>query len=96
MTKEYLEDGRLHVLQDKYIPDYVTVIRIHGPFMFGTAEKLAEVTDRMDDLTAVVILRLRNMTAIDASGLAALQEFADKLHGTGRILILCGAPAATG
>ncbi|HUE69867.1 MAG TPA: SulP family inorganic anion transporter [Pirellulaceae bacterium] len=91
VTKEYVEDGRLHVLQDKYIPDYVTVIRIHGPFLFGTTEKLADAADCMDEFTPVVIVRLRNMTAIDASGLMALQEFADKLHATGRILILCGA-----
>jgi SulP family sulfate permease len=91
VTKEYVEDGRLHVLQDKPIPDYVTVIRIHGPFLFGTTEKLSAVADRVDRLTPVVILRLRNMTAIDATGLLALEDFADKLHASGRHLILCGA-----
>jgi sulfate permease, SulP family len=91
VTKEYLDDGRLHILQDKYIPDYVTVIRIHGPFLFGTTDKLAEVTDRIDELTPVVIVRLRNMTAIDATGLLALEDLADRLHATGRILIVCGA-----
>lgn len=91
VTKEYVEDGRLHVLQDKHIPDYVTVIRIHGPFLFGMTEKLSAVIDRIDDLTPVVILRLRNMTAIDATGLLALEDLADKLHATGRHPILCGA-----
>ena len=91
VTKEYVEDGRLHVLQDRHIPDYVTVIRIHGPFLFGTTEKLSAVTDHLEDLTPVVILRLRNMTAIDATGLLALEDLADKLHATGRTLILCGA-----
>jgi SulP family sulfate permease len=91
VTKEYLEDGKLHILQDKYIPDYVTVIRIHGPFLFGTTEKLAEATERIDELTPVVIVRLRNMTAIDATGLLALEDLADKLAASGRILILCGA-----
>jgi SulP family sulfate permease len=91
VTKEYVEDGRLHVLQDKHIPDYVTVVRIHGPFLFGTAQKLSVVTDHIKDLTPVVILRLRNMTAIDATGLLALEDLADKLHAAGRHLILCGA-----
>ncbi len=91
VTKEYIEDGRLHVLQDKHIPEYVAVIRIHGPFLFGAAEKLSAVTDPMEDLTPVVILRLRNMTAIDATGLLALEDLADLLHATGRALILCGA-----
>ena len=39
----------------------------------------------------IVILRLRNMTAIDASGLHALETLSDRLHRSGRTLILCGA-----
>lgn len=91
VTKEYVEDGRLHILQDKPIPEYVTIVRIHGPFLFGTAEKLSILTDHIADLSPVVVLRLRNMTAIDATGVLALEELADKLHATGRHLILCGA-----
>jgi len=91
VTRAYVEDGRLHTLQDKHIPEYVTIIRIHGPFLFGAAEKLSAVTDHIEELTPVVILRLRNMTAIDATGLLALEDLADKLHTNGHILILCGA-----
>jgi SulP family sulfate permease len=91
VTKEYIEDGRLHSLQDKQIPDYVTVIRIHGPFLFGTTDSLSNVSDSIGDLAPIVIIRLRNMTAIDATGLLALEDLADKLHGTNRVLILCGA-----
>ena len=58
-------DG-LHILQDKHIPDYVTVFRIHGPFLFGATDKIAAVLDHADALPPIVILRLRNMTAIDA------------------------------
>jgi sulfate permease, SulP family len=91
VTREYIEDGRVHSLQDKHIPDYVTIVRIHGPFLFGTTENLSNVSDHIGELTPVVILRLRNMTAIDATGLLALEDLADKLHAAGRILILCGA-----
>ena len=41
-------------------------------------------------LPTVVILRLRNMTAIDATGLHALEHLADMLHRNGRSLLLCG------
>ena len=37
-------------------------------------------------------MRLRDMTAIDATGLRAIQDLADSLHATGRALLLCGAP----
>ena len=59
VTKEYVEDGRLHILQDKHIPDYVTVVRIHGPFLFGAAEKLSAISPTIsENLRQVVIVRL--------------------------------------
>jgi SulP family sulfate permease len=91
VTDDYIEDGRVHILQDKDIPYYVTIFRIHGPFLFGATEKLAVVTQNMHTLPPVVILRLRNMTALDATGLYAIEEVARTLHTTGRTLIVCGA-----
>jgi SulP family sulfate permease len=92
-----VEDGRVHILQDKDIPYYATIFRIHGPFLFGATDKISVVTEKLHNLPPVVILRLRNMTAIDATGLFALEEIARKLHENKRTLILCGAreqPAA--
>src|SRR5215469_15561123 len=40
VTDDYVEAGRAHILQDKDIPDYVRVFRIHGPFLFGATDKL--------------------------------------------------------
>jgi sulfate permease, SulP family len=91
VTKDYVEDGRAHVLQGKDIPDYATVFRIHGPFLFGSTDKFSEILDRLDSLPPIIVLRLRNMTAIDATGLGAIQELADQIHATGRKLLLCGA-----
>jgi SulP family sulfate permease len=91
VTPEYLEEGRVHILQDKHIPDYVTILRIHGPFLFGTTDKLQGVVDRIDELTPIVIFRLRNMTAIDATGLRALEDLTERLRSSGRAAIFCGA-----
>jgi SulP family sulfate permease len=91
VTGDYVEDGRLHILQDKDIPYYATIFRIHGPFLFGATEKISVVTEKMHELPPIVIIRLRNMTAIDATGLFALEEIAQQLHATKRTLILCGA-----
>ena len=92
VTPEYMEHGRAHTLQDKLIPPYVAVFRIHGPFLFGATEKLENVAHQLPKLPPILILRLRNMTAIDATGLQALEQFADRVHASGRSLILCGAP----
>jgi SulP family sulfate permease len=91
VTPEYLEDGQAHILQDKDIPATVTILRIHGPFLFGTTDKLADATKNLAQFNDVVILRLRNMTALDATGIHALEQFSERLHKTGKTLLLCGA-----
>src|SRR5262252_6581021 len=91
VTEDYVEDGRVHILQDKDIPYYATIFRIHGPFLFGATDKIQAVTENVHRLPPVVILRLRNMTALDATGLFAIEEVARQLHATKRTLILCGA-----
>src|SRR5438552_17606073 len=91
VTRDYVADSRVHVLQGKDIPDYAVVYRVHGPFLFGATDKFVDILEELDTLPPIVILRLRNMTAIDATGLDAIRELADTLHASGRSLLLCGA-----
>jgi SulP family sulfate permease len=91
VTQEYVQDGHAHILQGKDIPAFVSILRIHGPFLFGTTARLTAETLDLDSFAPIVILRLRNMTAIDATGLCALEAFSDQLKKSHRTLILCGA-----
>jgi len=91
VTPDYIEDGRPHTLQDKEVPPYVTILRIHGPFLFGTTDQLREETADVSQYAPVVIVRLRNMTALDATGLHALEELNDRLQKSGRTMLICGA-----
>lgn len=91
VTANYIERGRQHILQDKDVPPYVSIVRIHGPFLFGTTDKLGEETRDLSRFAPIVVLRLRNMTAIDATGLHALETLADRLKKSDRTLLLCGA-----
>src|SRR5947207_12591466 len=84
VTDDYIEDGRIHILQDKDIPYYATIFRIHGPFLFGATDKVSVITQKIHELPPVVIIRLRNMTAMDATGIYALEEIAKQLHASGR------------
>ena len=93
VTPEYIEAGRPHILQDKTIPDDVAIFRIHGPFLFGSTDKLHEIAAQAASLPPVVILRCRNMTAVDGTGLSAIEELAEDLRKSGRTLVICGAPA---
>ena len=97
VTPRFLDSARVHGLHDKSIPSYVNVFKIQGPFLFGAADNLSVITERLETLPEIVILRLRYMTAIDGTGLRALEDLADQLRATGRTLIVCGArdqPAA--
>jgi len=91
VSEEYVREGHVHILQHKVIPAYVTIFRIHGPFLFGATDKIEEISSRLPSLPPILILRLRNMTAIDSTGLQALESLADQVHESGRELILCGA-----
>jgi len=91
VTDEYVREGHVHSLQHHALPPYVRIFRIHGPFLFGATDKLRVVTHDTSSLPEIVVLRLRNMTALDATGLRAIEELADLLHQSGRDLILCGA-----
>jgi len=91
VTPEYIEDSLHHSLHRMTIPHYVRIFRIHGPFLFGATDKLSVISDNLATLPEIVVLRLRNMNAIDGTGLRAFEELADALHGSGRELLLCGA-----
>jgi sulfate permease, SulP family len=90
VTPDYIRDGRAHSLQLHQVPDEVAIYRIHGPFLFGSTDKLLDLERELSRLPRVVILRLRNMTAIDATGLHALEHLAEVLRTSGRVLLLCG------
>jgi SulP family sulfate permease len=91
VTEEDVARDQIHVLQGKLVPDYVAVFRIHGPFLFGSTEKLDEIRTQLPGLPPIIAIRLRNTTAIDSTGLQALERLADEVHASGRSLVFCGA-----
>jgi sulfate permease, SulP family len=91
VTPEYIGESLHHSLHRLTIPPYVRIFRIHGPFLFGATDKLNVVTDNVETLPEIVVLRLRNMNALDGTGLRAFEDLADALHASGRELVLCGA-----
>ncbi len=91
LTEDAIEKGKAHKLHEYTIPSYISLFHIQGPFLFGAAEKLNNLVPDVERLGPVVILRLRYMTAIDATGLHAIEQFYEHLHGAGKHLLLCGS-----
>lgn len=77
-------------IRGKDVPEGVLVYRIEGPFFFGAAEKLEAALEGDGPVPRVVIFRMRNVPAVDASGLHALEIMLDKFHRKGTQLVLSG------
>jgi len=77
----------------KVIPDGVMVFRVFGAFFFGAVDKLESALRRMGQEPDVLILRMRDVLALDATALEALEDLLDKLHKKKKHLVLCGPHA---
>lgn len=62
-------------INKKQIPEGVEVFEINGPFFFGAAKKFREQMTIVEDPPKVRIIRMRNVPAIDATGLQTLKDF---------------------
>jgi sulfate permease, SulP family len=71
------------------IPEGVLVFRIFGAFFFGAADKLETSLRGAGELPEVLILRMRDVLALDATGLDALEDLFEKLQKDKKELILC-------
>jgi SulP family sulfate permease len=75
-------------INKKQIPEEVEVFEINGPFFFGAAKKFKDQMFIIEKQPKVRIIRMRNVPAVDATGLQALKEFYSdaKKHKTHLIL----------
>lgn len=78
------------IAQGKAIPPGVIVYRIFGPFLFGAAEKMEAALEASGDLPQVLILRLHLVTAMDATGLNALESLVERMQEHHKTVILSG------
>jgi SulP family sulfate permease len=70
------------------VPPGVEIFEIDGPFFFGAAETFKETVAALEQPPAVLILRLRKVGLLDATGLALLRDLARKRGSGGVTLVL--------
>lgn len=80
-------------VREKRIPKGVEVYEINGPFFFGVANNLRNALDQIEKPPRVLILRMRYVPHIDATGLNALREFHGRCVKHKTILLLGGVHA---
>lgn len=75
-------------MQGKNVPEGVEVYEINGPFFFGAASKFKEVIRQIEIPPKIMILRMRNVSAIDGTGLHLFAEIIKNFKKTETRLIL--------
>lgn len=83
-------EGIHNSIAGKQIPKGVLVYRVFGAFLFGAADKLETALKRAHQEPEILILKMQNVLAMDATGLNALEDIYEKLHKNGRHLVLSG------
>lgn len=88
--KDEEEQPDPNAINKKQIPDDVEVFEINGPFFFGAAKKFKDQMSIVEETPKVRIIRMRNVPAIDATGLQTLKDFYNDAKKKNMHLILSG------
>ena len=83
---ERVDDPNALALRD--VPREVEVYEIDGPFFFGAAERFKDTVGQVSRKPKVLIIRLRDVPAIDSTGLHALREVARRARHEGTLFLL--------
>jgi SulP family sulfate permease len=70
------------------VPPGVEIYEINGPFFFGAAEKFKETITELRRTPKVLIIRMRNVPAMDSTGLNALRDVVVRFRRAGTRVIL--------
>ena len=89
VTGELLDDeGSDDLGTGSAIPLGVEVYEINGPFFFGAAETFKDTLALVAGKPKVLILRMRRVPVIDATGLHALTDVVHRSRGDGTLVLL--------
>jgi SulP family sulfate permease len=74
------EGNGSHSIRGKMVPEGVVLYRIEGPLFFAAADNLEQALRGSGGKPKAVIFRMRNVPAMDATGLHAFEIAIEKLH----------------
>ena len=78
VTREMSEDDDYdtdpNAVRRRDVPDGVDIFEINGPFFFGAAETFKSTVANVASSPKVLIVRMRNVPAIDSTGMHALRD----------------------
>ena len=90
LTDDYDESADPMAITKKNVPEGIEVFEVNGPFFFGAAEKFKEAMRSLEDPPKIRIIRMRNVPAIDSTGIHVLEDTLKDAQKTNTKLILSG------
>ena len=91
VTREFSDEADAvddNGMNRRVLPKGVEVYEINGPFFFGAAETFKDTLARVSGKPKVLIIRMRNVSALDSTGLRALQSVVRRSRGDGTLVLL--------
>jgi SulP family sulfate permease len=85
--------GKGHTAQSPPLPPGVILYDIAGPLFFGAAQKAMSALAQVEQGVRTVVLDVRDVPAMDATGLVNLESALARLHQSGVMVILGGIQA---
>lgn len=93
ITRELVDEEEAYdpnAISKREVPESVEVFEINGPFFFGAASTFKDAMHVLEEPPKVRIIRMRNVPAIDATGLHTLKEFYYDSKKQGTVIVLSG------
>jgi SulP family sulfate permease len=84
------EGGTEELMDRRTVPKGVEVYEINGPFFFGAAQSFKDAVSQVAGRPKVLILRMRNVPAMDSSGVHALLDVIERSRKEGTAVVLSG------
>lgn len=93
VTRELQDNGDpyatdVNAVRRRTVPEGVEVYEINGPFFFGAAEKFKSTLGQFAGSPRVFVIRMRNVMAMDSTGLHALNDLIRRSRRDGSFVIL--------
>jgi SulP family sulfate permease len=86
MEEPYETD--VNSVRRRSIPKDVEVYEINGPFFFGAAETFKDTLATVARKPKVLIIRMRNVPAIDSTGMHTLEDLVHRTRGDGTLVLI--------
>jgi len=83
------DDAQVRAEQE-LLAKHVVAYRVDGPVFFGAAERFIDQLVKVDQGISVVVLRLKRVPVMDATGVTALRAIHDRLSRRGIALLISG------